>query len=65
LKLISTTWQKACGRIERRCSYYGAEDVVSNGQDIYSIKNGTNIMGRIVGTGCMAASVIGTFCAVG
>ncbi|MFA7074730.1 MAG: hydroxyethylthiazole kinase [Endomicrobiaceae bacterium] len=42
----------------------GAEDVVSNGQDIYSIKNGTNIMGRIVGTGCMAASVIGTFCAV-
>ncbi|MDD5101430.1 MAG: hydroxyethylthiazole kinase [Endomicrobiaceae bacterium] len=42
----------------------GAEDVVSNGQDIYSIKNGTNIMGRVVGTGCMAASVIATFCAI-
>jgi len=42
----------------------GAEDVVSNGKDIYSINNGTNIMGKVVGTGCMAASVIGTFCAV-
>jgi hydroxyethylthiazole kinase len=34
--------------------YHRAEDVVSNGQDIYSITNGTNLMGKIVGTGCMA-----------
>ena len=42
----------------------GAEDVVSNGKDTYSIKNGVAIMGKIVGTGCMATSVIGTFCAL-
>lgn len=42
----------------------GEEDVVSNGKDTYSIKNGVPIMGKIVGTGCMATSVIGIFCAI-
>lgn len=42
----------------------GAEDVISDGTSTYSVKNGVPVMGAIVGTGCMASSVIGTFCAV-
>jgi hydroxyethylthiazole kinase len=43
----------------------GAEDVVSDGEATLLVQNGHPLMGRVVGTGCMAASVIGTFAAVG
>jgi hydroxyethylthiazole kinase len=42
----------------------GKQDIVSNGSDTYLINNGHEMMGSIVGTGCMAASVIGCFAAV-
>jgi hydroxyethylthiazole kinase len=42
----------------------GREDVVSDGATTLLVRNGDPIMSRIVGTGCMAASVIGTFAAV-
>lgn len=42
----------------------GKQDIVSNGIDTYLINNGHAMMGSIVGTGCMAASVIGCFAAV-
>jgi hydroxyethylthiazole kinase len=42
----------------------GKEDVVSDGAATLMVRNGHPIMSRIVGTGCMAASVIGTFAAV-
>lgn len=42
----------------------GQEDVVTDGGSTYLIKNGHPLMGRVVGTGCMAASVIGAFAAV-
>ncbi|MDD5021542.1 MAG: hydroxyethylthiazole kinase [Endomicrobiaceae bacterium] len=42
----------------------GVEDIVSNGENTYSIKNGVPVMGKIVGTGCMATSVIAIFCAI-
>lgn len=42
----------------------GAEDIISDGNRTYVVKNGHESMGLIVGTGCMAASVIGTFAAV-
>ena len=42
----------------------GKQDIVSNGTDTYLINNGHEMMGSIVGTGCMAASVIGCFAAV-
>ncbi|WP_091934042.1 hydroxyethylthiazole kinase [Methanolobus profundi] len=42
----------------------GAEDIISDGKRTYVVKNGHESMGLIVGTGCMAASVIGTFAAV-
>jgi hydroxyethylthiazole kinase len=42
----------------------GREDIVTDGSKVYTVKNGHPIMANVVGTGCMAASVIGTFCAV-
>jgi len=42
----------------------GAEDIVTDGKKIYIVRNGHRMMGCIVGTGCMAASVIGAFAGV-
>jgi hydroxyethylthiazole kinase len=42
----------------------GKEDVVSDGGKVYLVSNGHEMMGSIVGTGCMLASVIGSFAAV-
>ncbi|MCX6802035.1 MAG: hydroxyethylthiazole kinase [Candidatus Diapherotrites archaeon] len=42
----------------------GKEDIVSNGTKTLLVKNGHELMGKIVGTGCMAASVLGAFNAV-
>ena len=41
----------------------GKEDIISDGKKIY-IRNGNKQMGSIVGTGCMAASVIGVFASI-
>ena len=51
---------------KRKCTVVitGKEDFVAGGDTVYIVSNGDPMMGRIVGTGCMAASVIGTFCAV-
>lgn len=42
----------------------GKEDIVTDGRRVYIIKNGHEMMGCIVGTGCMATSVIGSFAGV-
>lgn len=42
----------------------GAMDIVSDGTKVIIIENGHPLMGRISGTGCMAASIIGSFAAV-
>lgn len=42
----------------------GKQDVISNGKETYLVNNGHEMMGRIVGTGCMATSVIGSYVAV-
>jgi hydroxyethylthiazole kinase len=53
---------------ERKCTVVitGKQDVVA-GPDgrLLRVDNGHPLMARVVGTGCMAASVIGTFAAVG
>lgn len=51
---------------ERNCCVVitGKEDIVADGKKFYLIKNGHPLMADIVGTGCMATSVIGTFAAV-
>ena len=42
----------------------GAVDIVTDGKLIYEIFNGHEMMSHVVGTGCMATSVIGTFAAI-
>jgi hydroxyethylthiazole kinase len=42
----------------------GKRDIVSDGKITFIVKNGHELMGQVVGTGCMAASVIGAFAAV-
>jgi len=42
----------------------GKEDIISDGKKTYIVKNGHEQMGSIVGTGCMAASVIGLFASI-
>jgi hydroxyethylthiazole kinase len=39
----------------------GKEDIVADAHTTYFIRNGVEMMSHVVGTGCMAASVIGTF----
>jgi hydroxyethylthiazole kinase len=41
----------------------GASDVVTDGRRLVFVENGHSLMGSISGTGCMAASVTGTFAA--
>jgi hydroxyethylthiazole kinase len=41
----------------------GATDIVTDGKHMLLVDNGHPMMGSISGTGCMAASVIGTFAA--
>jgi len=42
----------------------GKEDICTDGESVYIVKNGTPMLSQIVGAGCMAGSVIATFCAV-
>lgn len=51
---------------KHKCSVVvtGKEDIATDGEKSYLIKNGHPIMTHVVGTGCMAASVVGTFAAV-
>ncbi len=39
----------------------GKEDIIADSRSEYIVKNGHEMMSHVVGTGCMAASVIGTF----
>lgn len=52
--------------LERKCTVVvtGEEDIVTDGRRTYLIRNGHRLMAHVVGTGCMAASVIGAFAAV-
>jgi hydroxyethylthiazole kinase len=52
--------------LERRCVVVatGKEDIVTDGKKTLYVANGDLLMTRVVGTGCMAASVIGACAAV-
>lgn len=51
---------------ERNCvvALTGKTDIVASKERICKVNNGHEMLTHVVGTGCMAASVIGTFCAV-
>lgn len=42
----------------------GKDDIITDGNRVYLIKNGDTMMTHVVGTGCMATSVIGAFAAI-
>ncbi len=42
----------------------GKRDYIAGDGKLYTVDNGSELMGRVVGTGCMAASMIGSFAAV-
>jgi hydroxyethylthiazole kinase len=42
----------------------GPEDIVTDGARTFHVRNGHELMASVVGSGCMAASVIGAFAAV-
>lgn len=42
----------------------GAIDVISDGNKVYTIKNGNKAMSKITGTGCMCTSLIGSYLGV-
>jgi hydroxyethylthiazole kinase len=42
----------------------GKEDIITDGKRVFLVRNGDKMMGNIVGTGCMATSVIASFAAV-
>jgi len=52
--------------VKRDCTVVitGKEDIIADNKECYIVKNGCDMMTHVVGTGCMATSVIGTFCAV-
>jgi len=52
--------------MKRNCTVVitGKEDIVADSKRAVLVNNGHPMMANIVGTGCMAASVIGTFAAV-
>jgi len=52
--------------LRRKCTMVitGPEDLVVDGSRRFVVKNGHPLISRVVGTGCMAASVIGAFAAV-
>ncbi len=51
-------------KLKNTVAMTGKTDIVSNGKTTYFIDNGHPLMGSVVGTGCMAASVLGAFAAV-
>ncbi len=42
----------------------GETDLVTDGRRVYAVRNGSPLMERLSGTGCMAASITGAFAAV-
>ena len=42
----------------------GEEDIIADRDRVFVVRNGHALMGAVVGTGCMAGSVIGAFAAV-
>jgi hydroxyethylthiazole kinase len=56
--------KKLAGKRKATVVITGKEDIVTDGNGVYIVKNGHDMMGQFVGSGCMAASVIGSFAAI-
>lgn len=41
----------------------GAQDIITNGESVFIVKNGTPLMSKVTGTGCMLSAVCAAFAA--
>jgi hydroxyethylthiazole kinase len=56
--------QLLAGELNTTLAITGAVDLVTDGQRVYRVFNGHELMGRVTGTGCTATALIGAFLAV-
>jgi hydroxyethylthiazole kinase len=56
--------EKLAGQRKATVVITGKVDIATDGKRTYLVENGHPMMTRVVGTGCMATSVIGAFAAV-
>jgi hydroxyethylthiazole kinase len=61
---LETLAQKLAVRRQATVVITGKVDIVADHRGIYRVQNGDVLMTRVVGTGCMAASIIGAFASV-
>ncbi len=61
---LITVSREVAHRYDATVAITGAEDIVADADTVRIVRNGHELMGAVVGTGCMAASVIGAFAAV-
>jgi hydroxyethylthiazole kinase len=61
---LETLAQKLAVRRQATVVITGKVDIVADHRGIYRVQNGDVLMTRVVGTGCMAASIIGAFATV-
>jgi hydroxyethylthiazole kinase len=55
---------KAATKFKTVAVITGKEDIVSDGKEIYVVRNGHPILTKVTGTGCLLSSIIGAFSAV-
>ncbi|HOQ13206.1 MAG TPA: hydroxyethylthiazole kinase [Spirochaetota bacterium] len=58
---ISLVAKELARRVNSLVVATGVNDVVTDGNKTFIVRNGHELMSHVVGTGCMATSVIGTF----
>jgi hydroxyethylthiazole kinase len=52
-------------KIDTTIAVSGPIDIVSNGKEVYVLKNGDAMMANITGTGCMLGCIMGAYVAIG
>lgn len=52
-------------RLKGTVAITGATDIISDGERVAILENGTKMLSNVTGTGCMTTSLIGAFCGAG
>lgn len=51
-------------KLDTTIAVSGPIDIVSNGKEVYALKNGNSMMANITGTGCMLGCIMGAYTAI-
>ncbi len=60
------TWQtehisyKLAEKLDAVVAVSGETDIITNGREIYRVKNGSSLMSKVTGMGCMCSSLVGS-----